>query len=134
MYWGTLHPKIVLGSLTPGAGIELELPPCMGDPARRILLEEIHRNYENVNREIVQDFLGYRITFELNWENLEAEDMDKIIQVLNFREAIFLYPWSDKSSTYYEVINVNPRLEMLYFNDAANLFLKTKFYQELPKF
>jgi len=124
MYWGQLHPKILLGSLLPGAGIELEFPPCMGEPARQIRVEEVNRNYENVNRQIVQDFLGYRLTFELTWASLEAEDLDKVIQVLNFRGAIFLYPWSDQA-TYYEVISVDPQLDMQYFNDAARLNLQT---------
>lgn len=119
MYWGQLHPRFDLG------GNIINLPPCMGDPARQIRIEEVNRNFENVNRIIVPEFLGYRITFYLNYDFLEDLDMANVIDILNYTGDILLYPWADVAQSY-DVISESPEINMLYFQDSANLRFKTK--------
>jgi len=120
MYWGRLHPKIVLvGDRT------VALPACMGDPARQIEIEEINENFENINYEIIRNLIGYRITFVLTFEALTTGQMEDILDICNHDGDIKIQPWSDENK-FYDVIRIDPELAMDYFEDRATLKFMTK--------
>lgn len=120
MFWGRLHPNVVLvGDRT------VELPACMGDPARQIEVEEINEDFENVSFEIIKNLIGYRLTFILSFEALTAEQMDDIMDICNHDGDIKLQPWSDENK-YYDVVRIGPELAMEYFEDRAVLKFVTK--------
>lgn len=122
MYWGRLHPRVTIIS-TPN--VNIDLPACMGDPARQIEIEEVNENFENISFATVPQLIGYRLTFILSFGALAAEDMDKVFDVLNHQGDFKLQPWLDKNK-FYDVVRLNSEIDMQYHQDSAILRFKTR--------
>lgn len=121
MHWGTLHPRVILIGM---AKVVIDLPPCAGNPARQIEMEEVHTHFENVSREIIPNRIGYRFTFILRFDALKTADMANIMDILNHTGSIKLQPWIDKD-VIYDVVRLDPELDMNYNNDRVTLAFQT---------